>query len=99
MSCPVCENCGKELVLGCQAADVCKECFSTSTVKDLCIERDKWEARAEKAEAEVARLRGIEQAAKRCVQNPAWSGVCDEDVELERALERASRQRRKEGER
>ena len=26
------------------------------------------------------------RAARLCVLNPAWAGVCDEDVELEKAL-------------
>ena len=39
--------------------------------------------------AEVALLRVVAAAAVRSVLNPAWAGVCDEDVELERALQAA----------
>lgn len=35
---------------------------------------------------ELRHLRAIAAAAERSVMNPAWAGVCDEDVELERAL-------------
>ena len=28
----------------------------------------------------------VVEAARRCVLNPAWAGVCDEDVALEQAL-------------
>ena len=31
----------------------------------------------------------VADAAKACVQNPAWRGVCDEDVELEHSLRAA----------
>lgn len=36
--------------------------------------------------SEVEQLRKIATAAARSVSNPAWAGVCDEDVELERVL-------------
>lgn len=35
---------------------------------------------------EVDRLRKVADLAARCVLNPAWAGVCDEDVKLESAL-------------
>jgi len=38
---------------------------------------------------EIERLRAIAAAAVRSVSNPAWAGVCDEDVELERVLREA----------
>lgn len=38
---------------------------------------------------EVARLRKVAEAAARSVLNPAWAGVCDENVELESALREA----------
>ncbi len=41
------------------------------------------------AEKELRQLRKIAEAAIRCVKNPAWSGVCDEDIELEQALREA----------
>lgn len=34
----------------------------------------------------IAQLRRIANLAAACVQNPAWGGVCDEDVDLESAL-------------
>ena len=36
--------------------------------------------------AEIKRLTEIETAARACVDNPAWAGMCDEDVALENAL-------------
>lgn len=39
--------------------------------------------------SEVLLLRVVAAAAVRSVRNPAWSGVCDEDVELERVLHAA----------
>ena len=39
--------------------------------------------------AEVLLLRAVAAAAVRSVRNPAWAGVCDEDVELERVLRAA----------
>lgn len=36
--------------------------------------------------SEVEQLRKVAAAAARSVSNPAWAGVCDEDVELERVL-------------
>jgi len=36
--------------------------------------------------AELAGIGAVLDAARRVVANPAWAGVCDEDVELERAL-------------
>ena len=41
------------------------------------------------ATAEIERLRVIAAAAVRAVSNPAWAGVCDEDLELERVLREA----------
>ena len=43
----------------------------------------------EKLLKEVERLRVIAAAAVRAVSNPAWAGVCDEDVDLERVLREA----------
>ena len=43
----------------------------------------------EKLLKEVERLRVIAAAAVRSVSNPAWAGVCDEDVDLERVLREA----------
>ena len=39
--------------------------------------------------SEVEQLRKVAAAASRSVSNPAWAGVCDEDVELERVLREA----------
>ena len=39
-----------------------------------------------KLEAEVERLKKIEAAAIRCVNNPAFAAVCDEDVQLVETL-------------
>ena len=39
-----------------------------------------------KLRAEANALRKVAQAAARSVLNPAWAGVCDEDVALEGAL-------------
>ena len=36
--------------------------------------------------AENEALNAVYKAAKRCVANPAWAGICDEDVELELAV-------------
>lgn len=44
-----------------------------------------WDARS----AHVAALEDVAQAAAASVKNPAWCGVCDEDVLLEQALRRA----------
>lgn len=41
------------------------------------------------ATAEIERLRAVAEAAVRSVSNPAWAGVCDEDVQLERVLREA----------
>jgi hypothetical protein len=41
------------------------------------------------ATMELAELRRIEKAALALVRNPAWAGICDEDVELECALQDA----------
>ena len=41
------------------------------------------------AAGEMERLRVIAAAAVRSVSNPAWAGVCDEDVDLERVLREA----------
>jgi len=49
---------------------------------------DDWTVAAEAAD-EIERLRAIAAAAVRSVSNPAWAGVCDEDVELERVLREA----------
>lgn len=35
---------------------------------------------------ELERLRAVLAAARASVGNPAWSGVCDQDVMLERAI-------------
>ena len=35
---------------------------------------------------ELSDLYKVVDAAVRCVSNPSWAGVCDEDVELEAAL-------------
>jgi len=35
---------------------------------------------------ELRDLRAIAAAAERSVMNPAWAGICDEDVRLEQAL-------------
>ncbi len=35
---------------------------------------------------ELMLLRAIAAAAERSVLNPAWAGVCDEDIALEQAL-------------
>lgn len=40
----------------------------------------------EAANKELRSLREIAAAAERSVLNPAWGGVCDEDVALEMAL-------------
>jgi hypothetical protein len=36
--------------------------------------------------AATERLSGVVIAAEKCVSNPAWAGICDEDVELETAV-------------
>ena len=36
--------------------------------------------------SELEQLRKVAIAAARSVSNPAWAGVCDEDMELELAL-------------
>lgn len=41
------------------------------------------------AKEQLERLRKVADAALLSVQNPAWSGVCDEDVALEAALKDA----------
>ncbi len=38
------------------------------------------------ATEELRDLRAIAAAAERSVMNPAWAGICDEDVRLEQAL-------------
>jgi len=38
---------------------------------------------------EVEKLRRVAEAAARSVTQPAWAGVCDEDIELESALRAA----------
>jgi hypothetical protein len=38
---------------------------------------------------ELEQLRKVAIAAARSVSNPAWAGVCDEDMELELALREA----------
>ena len=40
----------------------------------------------ERLRAENEALNAVYKAAKRCVANPAWAGICDEDVELELAV-------------
>lgn len=35
---------------------------------------------------QLAEATVICEAARRCVRNPKWAGVCDEDVALEKAL-------------
>ena len=42
-----------------------------------------------KAREELENYRKIAAAAVAVVKNPAWAGVCDEDVILERALQEA----------
>jgi hypothetical protein len=39
--------------------------------------------------SELEQLRKVAIAAARSVSNPAWAGVCDEDMELELALREA----------
>lgn len=36
--------------------------------------------------AELAQVEAIVRAAYECVNNPAWAGVCDEDLKLEQAV-------------
>ena len=38
------------------------------------------------AAAALEKAERVVEAARRVVLNPAWGGVCDEDIELERAL-------------
>jgi hypothetical protein len=38
------------------------------------------------AAAALEKAERVVEAARRCVLNPAWCGVCDEDVQLETAL-------------
>lgn len=47
------------------------------------------DSETEKLLKEIEKLRVIAAAAVRSVSNPAWAGVCDEDVELERVLREA----------
>jgi hypothetical protein len=35
---------------------------------------------------QIELMRVVINAARASINNPAWSGVCDEDVELERAI-------------
>jgi hypothetical protein len=52
------------------------------------VSHDDWTVATEAAD-EIERLRVIAAAAVRSVSNPAWAGVCDEDVDLERVLREA----------
>lgn len=45
---------------------------------------------------EHAKLYVIVAAAQKCVDNLAWAGVCDEDVELEQALRKLKEEGRRE---
>ena len=47
---------------------------------------DAAQKRVAELEAEVERLRRIKRAALDCINNPAWAGICDEDIALEVAL-------------
>lgn len=42
-----------------------------------------------KAAQELTELIRIAIAAKNCVSNPEWPGICDEDIELELAVDEA----------
>ena len=50
-----------------------------------------WDVSAghEKAREELEAMRKIVDAAIAVVKNPAWAGICDEDVNLETALREA----------
>jgi|GEM_PF-5443433 len=53
------------------------------------LNASEWIWRTGKAERRVAELEAVAQAAVASVKNPAWSGICDEDVALEQALIKA----------
>lgn len=63
--------------------------LETHDVKESIAEEvfEKVAAALEASWEENDRLTAIVAAAQKCVENLAWAGVCDEDVNLERALQ------------
>ena len=55
------------------------------------------EARIKELEERLAKAEAVVVAGERVVNNPVWAGICDEDVDLERAIEHL-RSSKKEGE-